>query len=50
MMVYPYLGIDPEQGAAFEESCMDAEALRMGGDIAALWETIKASAREEAAE
>jgi hypothetical protein len=49
MMVYQYLGIDPEQSAAFDESYVDAEALRMGADIVALWEAIKASAREEAA-
>jgi hypothetical protein len=48
MMVYQYLGIDPEQSAAFDESYVDAEALRMGADIVALWEAIKASAREEA--
>jgi hypothetical protein len=50
MMVYHYLGIDPEQSVAFDESYVDAAALRMGADVAALWETIKASAREEAAE
>jgi len=50
MMVYQYLGIDPEQSAAFDESYVDAEALRMGADVAALWEAIKASAREEAVE
>jgi hypothetical protein len=50
MMVYHYLGIDPEQSAAFDESYVDAEALRMGADIAALWEAIKASASEETAE
>jgi hypothetical protein len=50
MMVYHYLGIDPQQSAAFDESYVDAEALKMGADIAALWEAIKASASEEAAE
>jgi hypothetical protein len=50
MMVYQYLGIDAEQSAAFDEPYVDAAALRMGADVAALWETIKASAREETAE
>lgn len=50
MMVYHHLGIDPEQSAAFDESYVEVEALKMGADVAALWEAIKASAREEAAE
>jgi hypothetical protein len=49
MMVYQYLDIDAEQSATFDESYVDAAALRMGADIAALWEAIKVSAREEAA-
>jgi len=50
MMVYQYLGIDAEQSATFDESYVDAAALRMGADIAAVWEAVKVSAREEAAE
>ena len=50
MMVYQYLGVDAEQSVAFDESYVDAEALRLGADVAELWETIKASAREETAE
>ena len=47
MMVYQYLGIDPEQSAAFDESCVDAEARKMGADVGELWAAIKASARDE---
>ena len=48
MMIYRYLGIDADQPATFDESYVDAAAMRMGLDVAALWKSIKASAREEA--
>lgn len=48
MMVYHYLGVDPEQSAGFDESYVDAEARKLGADVARLWEAIKASARDEA--
>jgi hypothetical protein len=48
MMIYQYLDVDPEQSAAFDESHVDAEARKMGADVAEIWEAIKASAREEA--
>jgi hypothetical protein len=50
MMVYQYLDIDVGQSATFDESYVDAAALGMGADIAALWAAIKVSAREEAPE
>ena len=48
MMVYHYLDIDPEQSVAFDEPYVDAEAWKLGADVAELWETVKGSAREEA--
>jgi len=48
MMVYHYLDIDPEQSAAFDGPYVDAEAWKLGADVAELWETVKGSAREEA--
>lgn len=48
MMVYQYLGIDPEQSTAFDSSYVEAEARKMGAEVAELWEAIEASAREAA--
>jgi hypothetical protein len=48
MMVHHYLDVDPEQSAAFYGSYVDAEARKLGADVAELWEAIKASAKEEA--
>jgi hypothetical protein len=48
MMVFHYLGVDPEQSAAFDETYVDAQAETLGADVAALWETIKGAARSAA--
>jgi hypothetical protein len=48
MMVFHYLGADPEQSAAFDEAYVDVQARTLGADIVALWEAIKEAARGEA--
>jgi hypothetical protein len=48
MMVFQYLGIDPEQGAAFNEAYVDEQAGALGTGVATLWEAIKGAARREA--
>lgn len=48
MMVFQYLGVDPEQGTAFDEAYVDEQAGALGTDVASLWETIKDAARREA--
>ena len=48
MMVWHYLGVDPEQSASFDEGYVDAEAAGLGTEAVALWEAIKKSARQEA--
>ena len=48
MMVFHYLGTDPEQSAAFDEACVDVQARTLGVDVVALWEAIKDAARREA--
>ena len=48
MMVFHYLGTDPEQSAAFDETDVDAQARTLGTDVVALWEAVKDAARREA--
>ena len=48
MMVFHYLGTDPEQSAAFDETDVDAQARTLGTDVVALWEAVKEAARREA--
>jgi hypothetical protein len=48
MMVFHYLGADPEQSAAFDEAYVDGQARTMGADVVSLWEAIKDAARREA--
>ncbi|MDH4136538.1 MAG: nucleotidyl transferase AbiEii/AbiGii toxin family protein [Anaerolineae bacterium] len=48
MMVFHYLGTDPEQSAAFDEIYVDAQARTLGADVVKLWEAVKESARQEA--
>jgi hypothetical protein len=48
MLVFHYLGVDPEQSAAFDEAYMDGQARTLGADVVALWEAIKDAARREA--
>ncbi len=48
MMVFNYLGADPEQSAAFDEVYVDGQARTLGADVVALWEAIKDAARREA--
>lgn len=48
MMVFHYLGADPEQSAAFDEAYVDGQARTLGADVVALWEAIKDAARREA--
>jgi hypothetical protein len=48
MMVFQYLGTDPEQSAAFDETDVDAQARTLGTDVVALWEAVKEAARREA--
>jgi hypothetical protein len=48
MMVFHYLGTDPEQSAAFDETYVDVQARTLGTDVVKLWEAVKESARQEA--
>jgi hypothetical protein len=48
MMVFHYLGADPEQSAAFDQAYVDVQARTLGADVVALWEAIKEAARGEA--
>lgn len=48
MMVFHYLGVAPEQSAAFDEAYVDGQARTLGADVVALWEAIKDAARREA--
>jgi len=48
MMVFHYLGTDPEQSAAFDETYVDAQARTLGVDVVELWEAVKDAARQEA--
>lgn len=48
MMVFHYLGTDPGQSAAFDETDVDAQARALGADVVALWEAVKEAARREA--
>ena len=50
MMVFHYLGADPEQSAAFDEAYVDGQARTLGADVVALWEAIKDAARREASD
>jgi hypothetical protein len=47
-MVFHYLGIDPEQSAAFDQAYVDVQAQTLGDAVATLWETIKDAARRAA--
>jgi hypothetical protein len=49
MMVFQYLGVDPMQSTAFDESYVDAQATTLGADVVELWEAIKDAAQHEAA-
>ena len=48
MMVFHYLGVDPEQSAAFSEAYVDGQARTLGAEVLGLWEAIKDAARREA--
>jgi hypothetical protein len=48
MMVFHYLGTDPEQSAALDKAYVDAQARTLGADVIALWEAVKEAARWEA--
>ena len=48
MMVFHYLGTDPERSAAFDETCVEAQARTLGADVIKLWEAIKEAAGQEA--
>ncbi|MBC8263435.1 MAG: hypothetical protein H8E47_04845 [Anaerolineales bacterium] len=48
MMVFHYLGVDPEQSAAFDEAYVDGQARTLGAEVLGLWEAIKDAARREA--
>lgn len=48
IMVFHYLGDDPEQSVAFEEAYIDAQAGTLGAEVADLWESIKDAARRAA--
>lgn len=50
MMVFHYLGTDPEQSAAFDETDVDAQARTLGTDVVKLWEAVKEAARREASQ
>jgi hypothetical protein len=44
IMVFHYLGEDPEQSVAFDEAYIDAQAGTLGAEVADLWESIKGAA------
>jgi hypothetical protein len=48
MMVFQYLGVDPKQSTAFDETYVDAQATALGTDVVELWEAIKDEAQHEA--
>jgi hypothetical protein len=48
MTVFRYLGIAPQQSATFDEGYVDDGAKALGSEVAALWETIKDAARQDA--
>jgi len=48
MMVFHYLGTDPKQSAAFDETYVDAQARTLGVDVVELWEAVKDAAGREA--
>jgi len=48
MMVFFYLGTDPALSAGFDQAYIDTQSQVLGDDVAELWQTIKAAARQEA--
>ena len=48
MMVFHYLGLDPDVSAAFDETFVDAQAEVLGDEAYELWIRTKAAALEEA--
>ena len=48
MLVFHYLGFDPELSAAFDELYVDRYAKALGDDVAELWQALKAAARRSA--
>jgi hypothetical protein len=48
MMVFHYLGADPEQTTALNETYVNAQARTLGDDAVNLWEAIKNAARRAA--
>jgi hypothetical protein len=47
MMVFHYLGLDPDTSAAFDERFIDVQAAVLGTDARELWTQIKAAALQE---
>ena len=48
MMVFNYSGIDPALSANFDDSYVTTQAIALGPEVANLWKTIKAAARQAA--
>ena len=48
MMVFHYLGLQPDLDPAFDEGYVDAKALRLGKEVASLWQDLKTEAQQEA--
>lgn len=48
MLVFCYLGLDPELSATFDEAYVERQATLLGEEVAELWHTVQAAARREA--
>jgi hypothetical protein len=48
MMVFHYLGLDPELNAGFDETLVETQARALGAEVLELWQLIKEAARREA--
>lgn len=48
MLVFHYLGLDPELSAAFDETYITTQAQTMGVDVFELWTATQIAARQEA--
>ena len=47
MMVFHYLGLDPDLSAGFDESFIDTQAMALGIEVYELWIRSKTAALEE---
>ncbi len=47
MLVFCYLGLDPELVASFDEAYVDHQAALLSEDVDELWQSVKAAARHQ---